>query len=528
MALRQRLNPQTRQRSSIAVLHSALRTFLSEANAAASMAARARESAADAVENCGAAAPIVSTRSSRAAASRAASSIKDAADALARSVAVETAVSHALLTASALAGKLGVGTEVSVDESASMVLGDVRGGKGSVGILDLPGGVVEQIFDFLSHSRGESPRKFPCKPQVYRFAFSCRQLSSIFRESYVKVLYFFAGVQLSRDARIYYDAVSGALGRFSAAEKVVIEGSACLAQSAVETIQGKHFPVGDSLVEYRLALVSRKLISTAVSGSASDSSGANVREVHFNSGGKGVPPGEVCKEVVSVDSLFFPWQETGWQWLDCFPNATYAVFEDLSASLTATRLCGRESVASLKTVGLSLCDFVGEPCWPLPLSIEYHRFGIAHELARFYNIEQLIFHQMPSTELKAFDITTVVQVLPKLRDLGLTFHLFEENEGRPFLKKVLRNLASPDDRQLRVTVRALDWKEEFRERYEAEPGWIFTKTDSDLNILAVEEFKSIIVGELHELWDVTEVFSDCLLGRRSSNDLTVVASFRSQ
>lgn len=53
-----------------------------------------------------------------------------------------------------------------MDESASKGLGDVRGDKGSVGILDLPVGVVERIFDFLSHSQGGSSRKFPYKAQL--------------------------------------------------------------------------------------------------------------------------------------------------------------------------------------------------------------------------------------------------------------------------------------------------------------------------------------------------------------------------
>lgn len=117
------------------------------------MAVRARESAAEAAVNRDAAAPSVSARSSRAAAHRDASSRQDAADALARSVAVETAVLHAVFTASALAGRLGVDTEVSVDESASKGLSDVRGGKGSVSIRNLPRGDVERMFDFLSHSR---------------------------------------------------------------------------------------------------------------------------------------------------------------------------------------------------------------------------------------------------------------------------------------------------------------------------------------------------------------------------------------
>lgn len=163
-------------------------------------------------------------------------------------------------------------------------------------------------------------------------------------------------------------------------------------------------------------------------------------------------------------------------------------FEDLSASLTATRLRGRESVAFLRAVDLSLCNCVGEPCWPLPLSIGYLTFGMALGLAHFYDIEQLIFLQMSSTGLKAVDIPTAVQSLPKLPNLGLTFHIFEENEDMPLLEKVLRSPASPVDRQLRVTVRAVDWKDEFRERYEDGPGCRFDKTYSDLNILAVKEF----------------------------------------
>lgn len=79
-------------------------------------------------------------------------------------------------------------------------------------------------------------------------------------------------------------------------------------------------------LEHRLAQLSRKLISTVVSGSARDSSGANVREVHFHSGGKVVSPGEVFNDLGGGDSLIFPWQESGWQWLDSFLNATNAVF----------------------------------------------------------------------------------------------------------------------------------------------------------------------------------------------------------
>lgn len=119
--------------------------------------------------------------------------------------------------------------------------GSSTNGRGT--ILDLPDLIVEKIFCLLaepSDIRGYPPvqktegylsRMFPCNPALASFAFSCRRFSDLFRQSYVRTLQFNAVFRFVKEARVYLEAVSGALSRFTNIDTVSVINYDCFDRS---------------------------------------------------------------------------------------------------------------------------------------------------------------------------------------------------------------------------------------------------------------------------------------------------------
>lgn len=101
----------------------------------------------------------------------------------------------------------------------------------SVGILDMPAAVVDLLFDHVrgNYSRFKSPadfseqRTFPIYSlDVRALAFSCSQLCSIFRRTFIKRLRFSLMLRPPTDEHLYFEAVTGALARFPTADTIVV------------------------------------------------------------------------------------------------------------------------------------------------------------------------------------------------------------------------------------------------------------------------------------------------------------------
>lgn len=122
--------------------------------------------------------------------------------------------SPASLVADALGGAVG-----AVARARGSGAGEACGGR-VMTVFDLPDAVIEVIFDLLA---GGGERAFPAKAAVVNFALSCRRFAELYRRSYVAVVKFNVVCRFTQAARVYHEAVSDALLRFTRADTVVVE-----------------------------------------------------------------------------------------------------------------------------------------------------------------------------------------------------------------------------------------------------------------------------------------------------------------
>lgn len=422
------------QGASYAALGASLRLSLAHAGEAAALAATAQSDAS-------------------AAAARAASALAETAALNKRSLAAaqasQSAAARALATASALAKAHGVevddGAAKSVEAAPVAVEGVKKvsdGGDCSTTIFDLPDTVVEKIFDILAEvSTGDSRRRFPCCRALANFALCCPRFAALLRGSYVNEIQFDALFRFAPAARVYHEAISGALVRFTNVETVCVVNSDCFDDNHLDQSDYQLRLDRSREVQYRVAAADRRSLPEA--GVASHRMNRSISKVidniktfrfnvDYNTSG-------LC-EINFKDGL--SWEPEQPRWLDYFRAVTSVMFEDWRCFISSSRVCGVDFKESLQVLGVDTFWFF-RPGLGYPPESKNAQFLL--ELVHYRNVETLVLNISVDDVRKAdepLDIVAMLELLPKLQTLGIVFDEFCE-DGQPVLDSIFRNPEEP-------------------------------------------------------------------------------------
>lgn len=371
---------------SLETLNDHVRKFLAEALSTLTLASRAREKAASTLAQC---------------------------------EATETSALQAYASTSAIARSLGVVADGEVRDLTLPPRASAPQRGSGAPIMGWPDVLIERMFDsiaFISDEYWKYPRRsFPCDPSLRCFAFTCRHFSEILRKRYVKQVSVISGLQLAKQAFIYREAISGALRRICASDRLVVFGTACISQTAISVDFSRVIPLYDSLLVYLLAVATRRSIASAISDNGND--GGNIVDICF--GRKStisdfIHVSNVSKDAVDIESVWGGRSEEQ-RWLECLQNVKCVELRDLVDFISAPRSCGR-SAAGVTSVKMR--DIFISPC---------DADDVILELVRFQCIEPLTFGGVFDLDnLKLLKILTIVDILPRLTALVLRFLNFDE------------------------------------------------------------------------------------------------------
>lgn len=476
---------------SSATLNDDVRTSLEEALSTLTLASRARENAATTLAQCEAA---------------------------------EASASQAYASTSAIARRLGVAADGEVGGLTLWPRASApqRGSGGP--IMGLPGVLIERIFDSIACLSDEywkyRRRSFPCDPSLRHFAFTCRRFSEILRERYVKEVSVFSGLQLAKQAFVYREAITGALRRFCAADRLVVLGTECISQTAISFDFARVVPLHKSLLVYRLAVATRQSIASAISDDGND--GGNIADVCFgreSTISDFIHVINVSKDVIDVESVWGARSEEH-RWLECLPNVKCVEFRDLVEFMSAPRTCGR-STAGVKTVKVR--DIFISPCDADDVLLQF---------VRFQQIETLVFGGVFDPEnLKVLQIPMIVDILPRLTALVLRFPDFDEflRHDPPAMQYITRDPACGLDLGFLLQIVVEQY---LKECHAPDPGSYYDYPENAWQQRRhdyVREFQHSFFGEFRTSWQINEMEWDTvdpkIFGRVTEDDLVVSIRF---